>query len=97
MTASSVQTIAPLRADERGASRRRRSPLLTVAVCLAPAVLLYLLFLVFPILQALYFSLFRWNGFGPAVDFVGLSNYARVLSDVVFLRSVAHAGAIVLL
>ena len=68
-----------------------------MAICLAPAVLLYLLFLVFPILQAMYYSLFRWNGFGPAVDFVGLNNYSRVFSDVVFLRSVAHAGAIVLL
>jgi len=97
MTASTVPTVAPLRAEERGSGQRRRSPTLTVAVCLAPAVLLYLLFLVFPILQALYFSLFRWNGFGPAVDFVGLNNYTRVFSDVVFLRSVAHAGAIVLL
>ena len=30
----------------------------------------------FPIVQAVYYSLFKWNGLKPLTDFVGLANYA---------------------
>jgi raffinose/stachyose/melibiose transport system permease protein len=99
MTASTVHSLPQPLADQASAGHRPggRGTAFTVAVFLAPAVLLYLLFLVYPILQAGYFSLYRWNGFGPATEFVGLNNYVRVLTDIVFLRSVAHALAIVAL
>lgn len=56
----------------------------TVIIFLLPSVLLFLIFLVYPIGQSVYYSLFNWKGFGPAVDFVGLENYKNILSDRVF-------------
>ena len=55
-----------------------------------PALLLFALFVVWPILRAVQFSLYRWKGFGPLVDFVGLQNYLSVLTDEVFTGAVGH-------
>ncbi len=52
---------------------------------LTPALLLFFLFVIYPIVQSIYYSLFNWKGFGPAVDFVGLNNFKNILSDKVFL------------
>lgn len=68
---------------------------LTIVAFLLPSVLIFILFVVYPMAQSAYFSLFRWKGFGPATDFVGLDNYARILSDDVFLLSLRNAGVIV--
>jgi raffinose/stachyose/melibiose transport system permease protein len=56
----------------------------------APAMALYLLFVVAPVGVAGALSLFEWDGIGPA-RFVGLANYARaVAGDPIFLRSFGH-------
>lgn len=62
-----------------------------------PALLVYGLFVLVPIAQAAWFSLFDWNGLEPLNDFVGLDNYARVLNDTVFQQAAWHNTLIVLL
>jgi raffinose/stachyose/melibiose transport system permease protein len=62
-----------------------------------PALALYALFVLFPIVQAARYSLFDWNGLGPLDDFVGLANYERALNDPVFLGSVGHNAFIVVM
>jgi raffinose/stachyose/melibiose transport system permease protein len=62
-----------------------------------PAIALYALFVLFPIVQAARYSLYDWNGLGPMDDFVGLANFQRALSDPVFLGSVSHNAFIVVL
>ena len=78
-------------------SHRRVQDYVTVALFLAPAFILLLVLLVYPILRSVYFSLFNWNGLGPAVDFVGLGNFRRVLADKVFVRAVGDCLLIVVL
>ncbi|WP_286216905.1 carbohydrate ABC transporter permease [Paraoerskovia sediminicola] len=56
----------------------------------APALLLFAFFVVWPIMKAVQFSVYRWKGFGPLVDFVGLQNYVRVLQDDVFIGAMVH-------
>lgn len=56
----------------------------------APALILFAMFVVWPMLKAVQFSLFRWKGFGPLVDFVGLKNYISVLSNDVFIGALGH-------
>ncbi|QFG68445.1 carbohydrate ABC transporter permease [Ornithinimicrobium pratense] len=56
----------------------------------APALVIFGLFVVVPIARAVQFSLYRWKGFGPLVDFVGLQNYVSVLSNEVFRGAVGH-------
>jgi raffinose/stachyose/melibiose transport system permease protein len=75
---------------------RRLQDNLTILLFLLPAVLLFLFFVVYPILQSVYYSLFDWNGFGPAVDFVGLDNFKNILGDKVFLKGVTNALLIIL-
>jgi raffinose/stachyose/melibiose transport system permease protein len=58
---------------------------------------LYGLFVLLPIVQAVHYSLFKWNGLTPLTDFVGLANYQRALSDPVFLGAIGHNAFIVVL
>lgn len=58
-----------------------------VALFLAPALILFLLFVVYPIFRSIYFSMYDWNGLGPAVDFVGLGNFKTILTDKVFIKA----------
>ena len=54
---------------------------LVIFLFLLPAIILFLLFVIYPIFQSIYYSLFNWKGFGPAVDFVGLDNFKNILQD----------------
>jgi raffinose/stachyose/melibiose transport system permease protein len=70
--------------------RRRRGRLATIALFLAPARVLYLLLVVFPLFQVIRYSGYKWNGLGPLDDFVGLDNFKRALQDDVFRGAVRH-------
>jgi len=66
-------------------SPQRLQDRLTIFFFLLPAIIIFLIFVVYPIVQSIYYSLFNWKGFGPAIDFVGLDNFKNILSDNVFL------------
>ncbi len=55
-----------------------------------PAMLVYLFFYVYPMIQGLAYSLTDWNGFGPAEHFVGLKNYRHVLTDPHILSAIRN-------
>jgi ABC-type sugar transport system permease subunit len=61
-----------------------------VVAFLAPALLLYLGFVVLPAIQAFYLSLFQTSGFKDQSRWVGLSNYATLMSDPIFWLTVTH-------
>ncbi|MDQ7906120.1 sugar ABC transporter permease [Phytohabitans sp. ZYX-F-186] len=78
--------------------RRRRLDKLTVALFLAPALLLFVVLVVGPIVLAMYTSLFKWNGFGGLPqDFVGLDNFRRLFEDEVFIGDLERGLILVLL
>ncbi len=88
--------------DEMTSSQQARSTrhvqdYLTITLFLAPAFILFLIFLVYPIFRSIYFSMFNWNGLGPAVDFVGLDNFKQILTDKVFMKAVGDCFLIVAL
>jgi raffinose/stachyose/melibiose transport system permease protein len=88
--------------ENAGLPRWSRSPQrvknnLTIVLFLLPAFLLFVIFLIYPIIQSVYYSLFDWNGLGPAVDFIGLENFKAILSDRVFLLALRNGFFIVLL
>jgi raffinose/stachyose/melibiose transport system permease protein len=82
-------------AQSRARSRRQAADNLTIILFLAPALVLFLALVVYPILQSVYYSTFNWKGFGPAVDFIGLDNYVRILSDEIFIKAVGNGLLIV--
>lgn len=62
---------------------------------MAPALLLFGLFVIVPMLQTLRYSLFDWNGFGQPQDFVGFANYAEVLAAPAFHRALFDVGVLI--
>ena len=50
----------------------------------------YIGFVVSPFVQAAYFSLTDWTGFTPAMNFIGLSNYAKLFTDSTFLQAMGN-------
>lgn len=54
-------------------------------VLLAPALMVYLLFAVYPMIDVIRMSFSSWNGLSPQAKFVGLANYRAVMTqDPVF-------------
>jgi raffinose/stachyose/melibiose transport system permease protein len=80
-----------------GTPRPRLRRTLTVGLFLMPALLVYGLFVLLPIVQAAWYSLWDWNGLGPLTDFIGLDNYAKAIDDSVFRGAVWHNALIVIL
>lgn len=61
----------------------------------APALVMYGLFVLQPLVLTVQYSLYRWDGVGPAT-WVGLSNYATVLSEPRLLETLFNAFRLVL-
>jgi ABC-type sugar transport system permease subunit len=61
-----------------------------VVAFLAPALLLYLGFVVLPAIQAFYLSFFQSSGFKEQSHWVGLANYEALMQDPIFWLTVVH-------
>lgn len=70
-------------ASERSAKKRTKRFPTHIVVFLAPALIVYSIFMVFPLFNSLRFSLFAPGGEGEAVKevFVGFQNYVTLLTD----------------
>lgn len=68
----------------------RVSHALFVAAFILPALTLYALFVVGPVLQAFAMSLYEWRGVSSQRTFVGLENYRQLAADPVFWLSLRH-------
>lgn len=75
--------------------KRRFQDHLIIFLFLAPALLLFILFVIYPIFRSIYFSTFNWKGFGPAVDYIGVDNYWKILTDEVFLKTIKNVLIII--
>ena len=51
---------------------------------LTPAIILYLVFVVYPYGRSMYNSLTSWKGVSANQPFVGLQNYVRMINDEFF-------------
>jgi raffinose/stachyose/melibiose transport system permease protein len=77
----------PARAVVRRAQKRRGR--LVPWLFLAPALIMYGWFFIWPALDLVRLSLLSWDGLGPKT-FVGLDNYERLLGDRLFWRAFRH-------
>lgn len=57
---------------------------------LLPALLLYLVFVIYPYAQAIYISLTKWRGLTPTPEFIGLENFSDLLGDKLFWNALSH-------
>ena len=61
-----------------------------IVAFLMPALILYLCFVVLSAAQAVYLSFFKTSGFGADITWIGLGNYATLLTNSVFWLSVTN-------
>jgi N-acetylglucosamine transport system permease protein len=57
---------------------------------LTPAVILYLVFVIYPYIRSMYNSLTSWKGVSSNQKFVGLYNYQRMINDELFWNALKH-------
>ncbi|WNM27083.1 sugar ABC transporter permease [Demequina capsici] len=81
----------------RGHARRRWALRTEIAFLAGPALLVFLTFVILPVIIAAYYGFFSWSGYGPATDFVGLRNYVVILQDEAFQAALRHNAIIVVL
>ena len=65
-------------------ARRNVGRTITIILFLLPALVLFTVFVVYPVFQAAYYSVWKWNGLGPLKNFIGINNYISILNDKVF-------------
>ena len=77
---------------DAGSVRRRRTlgRRAEIALFLLPALVLFVLFVLVPLVEAVYYSGFKWNGLEPLTNWIGLGNYQRALADKFFTGAIAH-------
>lgn len=86
-----VQSRRQLDSDSlRSYMNRQTKDRITIVVFLLPSIILFGLFVIYPIFRSAYFSLYNWSGLGPATDFVGIQNFIRILSDQIFIKAVVN-------
>jgi raffinose/stachyose/melibiose transport system permease protein len=59
----------------------RRQQMYYAILFISPALAIYLIFMLYPFLNTIYLSFTNWNGATVTKDFVGLSNYTRMVGD----------------
>ncbi len=73
---------SPMRTDK---SRKR-----FVFLCVAPATILFFLFMILPTLNVFRMSLYERGAYSPNETFVGLKNFQHLLRDAQFIRSMQN-------
>ncbi len=61
-----------------------------------PAVLIFLVFYIYPFFNLIWLSLHQWQGIGP-MTWVGLQNFRELAGDQVWRASIGHAAYITLI
>ncbi len=70
--------------------KKRAARTVFIVSFLAPAVLIYGLFVAYPVLQSLVLACYRWRGVSAQRKFVGLENFKKLAQDDVFWRAMSN-------
>jgi len=90
-----VDTASP---TPRPRKRRGRVRLrLEIALLTGPAIIVFVGLVIFPVALAAYYGFYKWEGYGPPTDWVGLGNYKIIFTDPTFQQALEHNGLIVVL
>ncbi len=70
--------------------RSSKSRGLFLALCVAPAVILYFIFMILPTLNVFRMSLFERGAYSPTETFVGMANFKALAGDPKFITSMQN-------
>jgi raffinose/stachyose/melibiose transport system permease protein len=62
----------------------------TIILFLLPGVVLTLVFVIYPIAQAIRYSLYKWNGLSQLTDYIGLKNFQTLFHDPIFIKALGN-------
>jgi len=78
-------------------SKVERHTLFVALVFLSPALFFYFLYFIIPIPMSFFYSLFKWNGLTPNMEFIGLKNWNSLFQDSIFWKSVINNFVLVIM
>lgn len=58
-----------------------------IFLCVAPAAILFAIFMILPTINIFKMSLYKWGGYSPEKKFVGFDNFKKLAQDMKFLQS----------
>ena len=61
-------------------------------VLLTPALTVFSIFVIWPLLDSFRYSFTNWNGFNPNYKFVGLDNFAKIFTDPNFVTATVNTA-----
>src|SRR5215204_3090474 len=68
----------------------KRQQMYYAILFISPALALYLVFMLYPFINTIYLSFTNWNGATVSKDFVGLSNYTKMVGDAAVLKAFSN-------
>ena len=68
-----------------------------ITVCVAPAVILFVIFMLIPTLNVFKMSLYKWGGYSNTKQFVGLNNFKILMEDQNFFRSFQNSVLLIVI
>lgn len=90
-----MQFIPASHGTVRSGPPRRFEDRFVIALFLLPALVLFILFVIYPIFRSAYYSTFDWKGLGPAVKYIGLNNFQKIFADKVFIKAIQNVLIII--
>ena len=87
----------PLTKRKRKQSSVAHDRALTLLIFLPPALLLFTLFVILPMGEAAWYSLYRWNGYGAPTDFIGLKNFQVLFGNAAFSQALINNALIIVI
>lgn len=68
-----------------------------IAVCVLPAIILFIIFMIVPTINVFKMSLYKWGGFSNNKTFVGLNNFKILFEDPKFYRSFQNSVLLIVM
>ena len=77
---------------QKGAERVRKNKGRSrfIVLCVAPAVILFFIFMILPTLNVFRMSLYERGAYSPTETFVGMANFQALLQDTQFIRAMQN-------
>jgi len=79
----------------RQAKKKNMRKAVTISLFTAPALIVYLVYVIYPILSTLNYSFYSWDGTSDKT-FIGLDNYVQLFHDAVFWTSLTNNAWVVI-
>ena len=70
--------------------RRNKGRSRFIVLCVAPAVILFFIFMILPTLNVFRMSLYERGAYSPTETFVGMGNFQALAQDSLFIRSMQN-------